>query len=129
MGGGGALEAATDRPSLQAAIPLQPWHNTKAWPNVQVPTLIVGAENDTTAPVAAHAEPFYTSMTGAPEKAYLELNNADHRVSTAGDTTQAKYMIVWLKRYVDNDTRYEPFMCPTPPPSSTIEEYRGTCPG
>ena len=38
-------------------------------------------------------------------------------------------MIVWLKRYVDNDSRYEPFICPTPAPSSTIEEYRGTCPG
>ena len=129
MGGGGTLEAATDRPSLQAAIALQPWHTTKTWPNVQVPTMVVGAEDDTTAPVATHAEPFYTSMTAAPEKAYLELNDADHRVSTAGNVTQAKFMIVWLKRYVDNDTRYEPFICPTPAPSSTIEEYRGTCPG
>jgi hypothetical protein len=38
-------------------------------------------------------------------------------------------MIVWLKRYVDNDTRYEQFICPTPVPGPTIEEYRGTCPG
>jgi dienelactone hydrolase len=129
MGGGGTLEAATDRPGLQAAIPLQPWHTVKSWPNVQVPTLIIGAENDTTAPVASHAEPFYVSIPAAAEKAYLELNNAEHRVGTAGDTTQAKFMIVWLKRYVDNDTRYEQFICPTPVPGPTIEEYRGTCPG
>jgi dienelactone hydrolase len=129
MGGGGTLEAATDRPALQAALPLQPWHTVKSWPNVHVPTMIVGAENDTTAPVASHAEPFYQSIPAAGEKAYLELNGADHRVSTAGNTTQAKFMIVWLKRYVDNDTRYEQFMCPTPAPSATIEEYRGTCPG
>jgi dienelactone hydrolase len=129
MGGGGTLEAATDRPGLQAAIPLQPWHTVKSWPSVQVPTLIIGAENDTTAPVASHAEPFYESIPATGEKAYLELNNAEHRVGTAGDTTQAKFVIVWLKRYVDNDTRYEQFICPTPVPGPTIEEYRGTCPG
>jgi dienelactone hydrolase len=128
MGGGGTLEAAIDRPGLQAAIPLQPWHSTKSWPNVQVPTMIIGAETDTTAPVAEHAEPFYESIPATTEKAYLELNGADHRVSTAGDTTEAKFMIVWLKRYVDNDTRYEQFMCPNPGPSGTIEEYRDTCP-
>lgn len=129
MGGGGTLEAATDRPSLQAAIPLQPWHTVKSWPNVRVPTMIIGAENDTTAPVGAHAEPFYESLTAAPERAYLELNGADHRVSTSPNTTEAKFMIVWLKRYVDNDTRYEPFICPAPAPSSVIEEYRHSCPG
>jgi predicted dienelactone hydrolase len=129
MGGGGTLEAANARPSLQAAIPLQPWHTVKSWTNVRVPTMIIGAENDTTAPVVQHAEPFYTSLTAAPERAYLELNNADHRVSTTGSTTQAKFMIVWLKRYVDNDTRYEPFICPPPAPSSLIEEYRDSCPG
>jgi dienelactone hydrolase len=129
MGGGGTLEAATDRPGLQAAIPLQPWHTVKSWPSVRVPTLIIGAENDTTAPVASHAEPFYESIPATGEKAYLELNNAEHRVGTAADTTQAKFMIVWLKRYVDNDTRYEQFICPTPVPGPAIEEYRGTCPG
>ncbi len=129
MGGGGTLEAATDRPSLQAALPLQPWHTTKNWPDVQVPTMIIGAENDTTAPVASHAEPFYTSVPASAEKAYLELNDAEHRVGTTSDTTQAKFMIVWLKRYLDNDSRYEQFVCPTPAPGSTIEEYRGTCPG
>jgi predicted dienelactone hydrolase len=129
MGGGGALEAALDRPSLQAAIPLQPWHQPMSFSGVQVPTMIIGAEADTTAPVASHSEPFYTSIPAASEKAYLELNDAEHRVGTTGNTTQAKFMIAWLKRYVDNDTRYEPFLCPPPAPSAAIEEYRHTCPG
>ncbi|HEY8544622.1 MAG TPA: dienelactone hydrolase family protein [Acidimicrobiales bacterium] len=129
MGGGGTLQAAASRPSLQAAIPFQPWHTDKTWPEVQVPTLIVGSENDTTAPVANHAEPFYTSLPGTIEKAYLELNNADHRVGTQGNTTMAKFMIAWLKRYVDNDTRYEQFICPPPAAGGAIEEYRHTCPG
>jgi len=128
MGGGGTLEAATDRPSLQAAVALQPWHTVKSWPSVHVPTMVIAAENDTTAPVASHAEPFYESIPVASEKAYLELDNADHRVATAGDTTLAKFVIVWLKRYLDNDTRYERFICP-PPAGPTIEEYRDSCPG
>jgi dienelactone hydrolase len=129
MGGGGALEAASDRPSLQAAVPLQPWNQTKAWPGISVPTMIVGAEADTTAPVASHSEPFYTSIPAPTEKAYLELNDAEHRVGTTADVTQAKFLLVWLKRYVDNDTRYEKFICPPPAPGAAIEEYRGTCPG
>jgi len=128
MGGGGTVEAADDRPSLRAAVALQPWHTVKSWPGVTAPTLVVGAEADTTAPVATYAEPIYESIPAASEKAYLELNDADHRVGTTGNAVQAKFMIVWLKRYVDNDTRYEQFMCPNPGPSAEIEEYRDTCP-
>jgi dienelactone hydrolase len=129
MGGGGSIEAADDRPALQAAVALQPWHSDKTWPGVQVPTMVIGAEADTTAPVGTHAEPIYQSIPAASEKAYLELNDAVHRVGTASDTTQSKFMIVWLKRFVDNDTRYEPFLCPPPAPGGPIEEYRNTCPG
>jgi predicted dienelactone hydrolase len=129
MGGGGSLEAALDRPSLQAAVPLQPWNQTKSWTGIGVPTMIIGAEADTTAAVATHSEPFYESIPAAAEKAYVELNGAEHRVGTTADNTQAKFMLVWLKRYVDNDTRYEQFICPAPAAGGTIEEYRGTCPG
>ncbi|MEV4315000.1 dienelactone hydrolase family protein [Actinocrispum sp. NPDC049592] len=128
MGGGGTLRAAATRPALQAAIPLTPWHTTKSWPSVKVPTMVIGAENDTTAPVASHAEPFYQSLTSAPDKAYLELNNAGHSAPTSANTTIAKYSISWLKRFIDNDTRYDQFLCPPPVPSSVIEEYRDTCP-
>ena len=34
----------------------------------------------------------------------------------------------WLKRFIDNDTRYEQFLCPPPRPGTLIEEYRDTCP-
>jgi predicted dienelactone hydrolase len=128
MGGGGTLRASTTRPALQAAIPLTPWHTTKSWPSDQVPTLIVGADNDTTAPVAQHAEPFYQSLSSTPDKAYLKLNNATHSAPTSANTTIAKYSISWLKRFIDNDTRYEQVLCPPPVPSAQIEEYRDTCP-
>jgi hypothetical protein len=89
--------------------------------------MIIGAENDTVASVTAHAEPFYTSMSSAPEKAYLELNNASHSAPTSSNVTVAKYSISWLKRFIDNDTRYDQFLCPAPS-GPAIQEYRATCP-
>jgi pimeloyl-ACP methyl ester carboxylesterase len=128
MGGGGALEAADDRPSLQAAIPLAPWNLTKSWSRVQVPTAIIGGESDTVAPVSSHSEPFYNSIPSSSEKAYLELNNASHFFPQSPNTQQARLMISWLKRFVDNDTRYDQFLCPGPSRGGDIEEYRNTCP-
>ncbi|GAB2716081.1 dienelactone hydrolase family protein [Streptomyces bullii] len=128
MGGGGSLEAAKSRPSLQAAVPLTPWNLDKTWPEISTPTLIVGADGDSIAPVASHAEPFYSSLPSSLDRAYLELNNATHFAPNTSNTTIAKYSIAWLKRFIDNDTRYEQFLCPLPRPSLTIEEYRGNCP-
>ncbi|MGX6604774.1 poly(ethylene terephthalate) hydrolase family protein [Micromonosporaceae bacterium Da 78-11] len=127
MGGGGSLTAARTRPALQAIIPLTPYSSTKNWSTVTVPTLIVGAENDSVAPVASHAEPFYTSLPSSLDKAYLELNNASHSAPTSTNVTVAKYSISWLKRFIDNDTRYDQFLCPAPT-GSTIQEWRSTCP-
>ncbi|MDQ0751884.1 alpha-beta hydrolase superfamily lysophospholipase [Streptomyces africanus] len=128
MGGGGTLEAAKDRPSLKAAIPLTAWNLDKNWPEIQTPTLIVGADGDTVAPVRSHSEPFYESLPSSLDRAYLELNNANHLTPNMSNTTIAKYSISWLKRFIDNDTRYEHFLCPLPQPSSSIAEYRGNCP-
>ncbi|WP_374191399.1 alpha/beta hydrolase family protein [Planomonospora sp. ID82291] len=128
MGGGGTLAAAESRPSLQAAVPLTPWHTDKSWGSVQVPTMIIGAENDSVAPVSSHAEPFYNSLSSAQEKAYLELNGASHFAPNSSNSTLAKYSIAWMKRFVDDDLRYDQFLCPAPGRSTRIEEYRSSCP-
>ncbi|GAA4693776.1 cutinase (EC 3.1.1.74) [Promicromonospora umidemergens] len=128
MGGGGALEAAKDDSSLQAAIPLTPWNTDKTWPEVSTPTLIVGAQDDSIASVRLHAEPFYESLPGSADKAYLELRGASHFAPSTNNTTIAKYSISWLKRFVDDDLRYDQFLCPAPSTSTTISEYRSTCP-
>jgi dienelactone hydrolase len=127
MGGGGSLAAARTRTSLQAAIPLAPWHSTTNWSAVRTPTLIIGAQNDGIAPVAQHAEPFYNSLPATLDKGYLELSGAGHLAPNSANTTIAKYSIAWLKRFVDNDTRYEQFLCPRPS-GPAISEYRDTCP-
>jgi dienelactone hydrolase len=128
MGGGGALEAAKDDPSLQAAIPMTPWNTDKTWPEVSTPTLIVGAQNDSIASVTTHAEPFYQTLPSSGDKAYLELRGASHFAPNTDNTTIAKYSLSWLKRFVDDDLRYDQFLCPAPSTSITISEYRSTCP-
>ncbi|MFH8253612.1 bis(hydroxyethyl) terephthalate hydrolase [Streptomyces roseolus] len=128
MGGGGTLEAAKSRPSLKAAVPLTGWNTDKTWPEISTPTLVIGADGDTIAPVATHSEPFYENLPSSLDKAYLELNGATHFTPNTSDTTIAKYSLSWLKRFIDDDTRYDQFLCPLPRPSLTIEEYRGTCP-
>ncbi|MGW4638545.1 alpha/beta hydrolase family protein [Sphaerisporangium sp. NPDC004334] len=127
MGGGGTLEAANARPSLQAAIPIAPWNLDKSWSGVRVPTMIIGGQADTIAPVATHSQPFYTSIPSSTEKAYMELTGASHFFPQTSNTTMAKYMISWMKRFIDDDTRYDQFLCPAPR-SIAISEYRDTCP-
>ena len=102
MGGGGTLEASLTRPSLKAALPLAPWDTTKNFSNDSVPTLIVGAQNDTIAPVGQHAKAFYNSLSAARPKMYLELAGASHFATNSANTTVAQYAIAWLKRFIDN---------------------------
>uniref|UniRef100_UPI00402B059D Engineered PET hydrolase MtCutM9 n=1 Tax=Marinactinospora thermotolerans DSM 45154 TaxID=1122192 RepID=UPI00402B059D len=130
MGGGGTLRAAENRPSLKAAIPLAPWHLQKDWSNVRVPTMIIGCENDTVASVSTHAIRFYESLPSSLPKAYLELRGADHFAPNRPNTTIAKYVIAWLKRFVDEDERYEQFLCPPPDTGlfSDFSDYRDSCP-
>ena len=120
MGGGGALEAA---------VPLTAWNTDETWPEVRTPTLLVGAERDAVAPVATHSIPFYGSLTSAPEKVYVELNEASHSAPTVANATLAKYTISWLKRFVDDDVRYSQFLCPGPTVSvfGAVSDYRSTC--
>jgi predicted dienelactone hydrolase len=127
MGGGGTLEAAADRPSLQAAVPLTPWDTRTNFSASRVPTLIIGGQADTIAPVAQHSIPFYTSLNATYEKAYLELAGASHFAPNSSNTTIAEFALSWLKRYVDNDTRFDQFLCPHIATSS-ISQYRDTCP-
>ena len=70
-------------------------------------------------------------MTKALEKAYLELNEAGHSSVTSQNTTVSTYSIAWLKRFVDDDTRYSQFICPGPAFSQNgtlpVANYLNTC--
>jgi hypothetical protein len=58
------------------------------------------------------------------------LNNASHFAPNTSNTTIAATNIAWLKRFVDDDTRYEPFLCPSPTAATAgaVSDYRSTCP-
>jgi dienelactone hydrolase len=128
MGGGGTLEASTTRSTLKAAVPMAPWDQTKSFANDRVPTLIVAAQNDNIAPVAQHAKPFYNSLSTAQPKMYLELSGASHNTTNSPNTTQAQFEIAFLKRFIDNDTRFTQFLCPTPAAGGSISTIMSTCP-
>ncbi len=132
MGGGGSLMAARDNPSLKASVPMTPWSTTKSFSTVRVPVLVVGAESDTVAPVSSHSIPFYTSLASSLDKAYAELNNASHFAPNSTNTPIGRYSVAWVKRFMDNDTRYEPFLCGAPHAAfatpTVFSDYRSTCP-
>jgi dienelactone hydrolase len=128
MGGGGTLAAANSRSSLQAAVALQPWHSTKTWSRIQVPTMIIGAQTDTIASVASHSRLFYNSIPASSEKALAVLAGQGHFAGNSNPDWQGRQMVSWLKRYVDDDTRYEQFLCPTPR-AAQFSDYQDTCPG
>lgn len=115
MGGGGTLATARNNPSLKAAVALAPWHTVKDWSSLQVPTLVLSDQEDTIATNAEHSIPFYKSFNASLPSAYIELAGADHlcgiQISAEKcKTSLAKYSIAWLKRFVDGDTRYTPFV-------------------
>lgn len=126
MGGGGALEAAKSRRSLEAVVGLTPWNADKTWPEVEAAALQIGAANDSVAPPRTHAIPFYGSTTNAERRAYLELRGASHFAPNTSNTTITKYTLSWLKRFVDDDTRYDQFLTPGPSTglASPVSDYR-----
>ncbi|GAB2693069.1 poly(ethylene terephthalate) hydrolase family protein [Thalassiella azotivora] len=123
MGGGGSLEASTERRTLRASVPLTPWHTTKRF-TVSTPQLIVGAENDSVASVRSHAIPFYENLPSTTSRAYLELDGASHFAPNTSNTTIAKFSISWLKRFVDDDTRYSQFLTGGPNRDDDTSDWR-----
>lgn len=132
MGGGGTLIAARNNPEYKAAIPLAPWNTSSNFSSNQVPTLVVACENDSVASVSSHASPMYNSMSSSLDKGFLEINNGSHFCPNSSNTMIARYSIAWLKRFIDDDTRYDPFLCGAPHQQAVnsfdISEYRETCP-
>jgi dienelactone hydrolase len=131
MGGGGTLENARAHPELRAAIPMAPWNLlNKNWSTTRVPTLIMAADGDIVAPNPEHSTPFYNTLASS-EKALAIVNGDDHFLPTHETRTQSRMYISWLKRFVDDDTRYTQFLCPGPSVGTILSEldvYRSTCP-
>jgi predicted dienelactone hydrolase len=113
MGGGGTLEAANAHGAdLRAAIPLAPWDTTSGFAMITTPTMIMAGQNDTVAPPAQHAMPFYAAIPATTVKTYVEFAGGDHFVADSPVTnpTAALLGLSWLKLHVEGDARYAPFI-------------------
>lgn len=112
MGGGAVLSAAVADNTLKAVVALQPWHTTKSFAGDAVPTLIVACEKDTIAANKSHSDLFYASLNPLLARAEIEVRGASHLCSTflaskAQLTTAGKASVAWLKRFLDEDMRYD----------------------
>jgi len=131
MGGGGALKLATDR-ALKAIIPTAPYYDQgNDFDTITASTLIIACENDSVASVDGHASEFYNDIPASTDKAMLEIAGAAHSCVTSGNANEdimGKYGVAWMKRFMDEDARYNQFLCgPNHTSDGDISEYRENC--
>ncbi|MFB9236079.1 cellulose binding domain-containing protein [Plantactinospora siamensis] len=128
-GGGGTLTSALRRPALKTAVGLAPGAPGNAY-NMsadQVPLLLLSGQNDGTV-TPAYVQGIYDTIPAGVEHAWAELAGQDHLSFTRSNPTEMRVLIPWLKLFLDNDTRYSQFMCPTLANSSGVSRYSATCP-
>jgi len=128
MGGGGVMSAAASRPSLKAAIGLAPFYasgngNLSA---IKVPTLIQGGQNDGTV-TPSYLDGMYPTLASTTPGAYLQMSGADHLFWTKANATELRTLIPWLKIFVDNDSRYRQFFCPSLADSTGVSKSSVRC--
>ena len=118
MGGGGSLDAARSNPNIKVVVPMAPWNPGSIY-LYSKPTFILSCQADLIATNGINSDVFYGSLTG--EKAQLTIGGS-HFCPTSPNTAAARYVVAWLKKFLDGDSRYNSFVC-TPRLS-----YRNTCP-
>ncbi len=128
-GGAGAIEAAEQRPSLRAMIGLAPGFPGMglSMASDQVPSLIVGGQADGTV-TPSYLTSLYATLPASTQSARAEIAGASHVYYTHANNVEMKLIIPWLKVFLDGDTRYEQFLCPSLPDPSTISMYQSKCP-
>ena len=140
MGGGASLELARGTPNIKAIVPMAPFQTAGTdYGSLKVPTLILACKGDIVATAKSHSDPIYNSLSPSLDKAYVELaGGAGHPCTTSLGTSAevkqiaAKYGVSWLKRFLDQDTRYSPFLCGEPHEADlknpVVSAYKGNCP-
>jgi hypothetical protein len=127
MGGGGMVYATEHQPSLRAGIGLAPYSPSENWSTDTVPTLVIGGQNDTVVtPSLLSSE--YGTLPSSTTTDFAQIAGASHTYYTQPNNVEMKLIIPWLKIFVDSDTRYTQFLCPSLPDPSTISEYQSKCP-
>lgn len=110
MGGGGALQLATKRSDVRAIIPQTPYHD-KDYGNMDTPALFITCQNDRIASNKKYSSPFYNNAAGAKMK--IEIKNGSHFCPSYrfNEILLSKPGIAWMHRYINDDTRFDKFLC------------------
>ncbi|MET9812096.1 ricin-type beta-trefoil lectin domain protein [Streptomyces sp. NPDC006129] len=127
MGGGGAISAALRRPSLKAALPLAPFSPSQNLSNLRVPTMIMGARDDGTV-TPSYLNGLYGGVPATTQSAFIELSSGGHGFPTWGNSNVTRRTIPWLKIFLDNDTRYTQFLCPSLADRTGVSRSLTKCP-
>jgi hypothetical protein len=127
MGGGGAISAAERRPTLKAAVPLAPFSPSQNMSTDRVPTMVIAGQNDTVV-TPSYLDGLYPTLPSTTQSAFVQLSGADHLFPTHTNANVMRLAIPWLKIFVDNDTRYTQFLCPSMKDTSGVSQYRNKCP-
>ncbi|UWE11277.1 poly(ethylene terephthalate) hydrolase family protein [Actinacidiphila bryophytorum] len=127
MGGGGVVYASEHRPSLKAAVALAPFSPSQDMSTDQVPTMVMAGQNDTVV-TPSYLDGLYATMPAATQSDFVQIAGADHVWYTHPQTTEMRLLIPWLKIFVDDDTRYSQFLCPSLADPSGVSIYHSKCP-
>lgn len=127
-GGAGALLAAEQRPALKAVVGLAPGYpGALSLATDDVPTMIIGGQDDTTV-TPSYLAGLYATLPPQTQSDFAQIAGAGHTYYLTPNNVEMKLLIPWLKIFVDDDTRYTQFLCPSLPDPSTISEYQPRCP-
>jgi triacylglycerol lipase len=133
MGGGASLISAQADPSIDAVMPLAPWNLGSNFQGITSPTLVLACQADGVAAPNTMASPMYNSIPATTTKMYISVTNGDHSCAnapTGGGNDVGRYGVAFFKRWLDADTRYDPWMCGASAPTAggTLNEVRSSCP-
>lgn len=128
-GGSGTFYAAATNPQLKALVglmPGEPGTNFTPFAGIRIPTLILTAENDSLA--NSWARPYFQGLDPSLPAAQIEMAGMGHLSlwTTSSQTSQgriAKYVTAWIKRFVDEDTRYTSFVSTQGSDMSAFERH------
>lgn len=110
MGGGGALQLATQRSDVRAIITQTPYHD-KDYGIMDTPALFITCQNDRIASSKKYSSPFYNHAAGPKMK--IEIKNGSHFCPSYrfNEILLSKLGIAWMHRYINGDTRFDKFLC------------------
>ena len=127
MGGGGVVYATEHRPSLKAAVALAPYSPSQNMSTDTVPTMVMGGQNDTVV-TPSYLAGLYATLPASTQSDFLQIAGADHVYYTHPNTVEMRVLIPWIKIFLDADTRYTQFLCPTLADPSGVSIYQSKCP-